>query len=281
MVYSSAYIETLKQGPFVGHPDAWAEAGRYFQQLHSEIISHLLIQMQDSLLSMGYIAGRETSLQIAENRQPDLYIQQSAEIPRATARWDYGQAAEAALAESGVLLEGLEPEFDALYIKDLETGELVTVVEIISPRNKTEFTLIHDYQDRRKRLLGQAVNVVEVDLTRSVKRLTQDALLETYPYHVAIFLYNQAPRFIGMEFGQPLKRCALPLRAEVIAVELQTAYDHAYRLTSLAGHIQAETRYSQEALPFPSLMKTSHLPAMLQAVQSWQSELDKLKGSPD
>lgn len=279
MMYSTAYIEHLKRGPFWGRTDPWAEAGRYFQQLHSEIISHLLVQMQDSLLAMGYIAGRETSLQIAENRQPDVFIRRSPTASKSLMQWDYGLAAEGVLAEAGVLLEGIEPELDALYIKNLQTGELVTVVEIVSPRNKTDISTIREYQERRERLRREAVNVVEVDITRSVKRLTQDALLERYPYHVAIYLCDQPPRFIGMDFGQALKRCALPLWAEVIAVELQAAYDHAYRLTSLAGHIHNETGYSQDALPFPSLLEGQQLQAVLHAASEWQAELARLQSA--
>ncbi len=43
-----------------------------------------------------------------------------------------------------------------------------------------------DYIERRNRLIyGKGVNVVELDLTRSIKRLTQDILAETYAYHIA------------------------------------------------------------------------------------------------
>jgi Protein of unknown function (DUF4058) len=172
MRYSDEYIQQLTPGPFPNQIDPFAEAGRFFQQLHSEMISHLLGQMQKPLLAMGYIAGRETSLQIAEQRQPE----QSAEAKQA---WNYAQAAEAVLAEPGLLFEGTEPELDALHIKAWETGRLVTVLEIVSPRNKTAAQLIRDYQERRTRLLQRAVNVVELDLTRSVKRLIHDALVDS------------------------------------------------------------------------------------------------------
>lgn len=276
--FSQAYIQVLERGPLPGQVDPWAEAGRYFQQLHTEIISHLLGQIRSPLLSMGYIAGRETSLQIAENTKPDLYIQRPEPSGGATA-WDYPQAAEIALAEPGVLLEVMEPELDALYIRQMGSAELVTVVEIISPRNKSENRLIDEYLERRARRRREGVHVVEIDLTRSVKRLVEldEAVWETTPYHVVVHLHDQPQRFIGMKFGEALKRCALPLRGEVVAVELQAAYDHAYRQTTLAGHILNETGYSEAVLPFPSLLPAEYRAAVLKAVGEWQNELTRLR----
>jgi hypothetical protein len=279
MRYSDEYIQHLTQGGFPKQIDPFAESGRYFHQLHSEMISHLLGQIQQPLLGMGYIAGRETSLQIAEQCQPDIYVQRHTdESAQPQQAWNYSQAAEAVLAEPELMFEGIEPELDALHIKEWETGRLVTVIEIVSPRNKTELSLIQDYRERRTRLLQREVNIVEIDLTRSVKRLIHDAVVDTYAYHVAIMLYDQPPRLIGIEFGEALKRCAIPLRAEVIAVELQAAYDHAYRQTSIAGHIQSETHYRADTLPFPSLLTSDQHKTILDAVKNWQSELKRLQG---
>lgn len=277
--YSEAYIQHVIGGPFPGQIDPWAESSRFFHQLHGEMISHLLSQVQEPLLAMGYIAGRETSLQIAENRQQDIYVERQGEQPGKRESWDYTQAAEAVRAEPGIMLEGIEPELDALHLKEVETGRLVTVVEVVSPRNKTENALIRDYQERRERLLRRDVNVVEIDLTRSVKRLVLDMVVESFPYHVAVHLSDQMPRLIGIEFAESLKRCAIPLRAEVIPVELQPAYDHAYRQTSLAGHIQADVRYSEDSLPFPSLLTADQRTRIFQAVGAWQQKLAELQAA--
>lgn len=273
--FSEAYIAHLTRGPFPEQIDLWAESGRYFHQLHSEIISHLLAQIREPLLQLGYVAGRETSLQIAENSQPDIYIQKQVTTPEKK-RWDYSGAAETVMAVPGVEIEGLSPELDALYIKNLQTAQLVTIVELISPRNKTELSLMEEYLRRRENLRRNAVHVVEIDLTRSVKRLVQDSLVETYPYHVAIHLYDQTPRFIGIEWGKPLPRCAIPLKEEVIAIELQAAYNHAYIQTTLAAHIHNETHYHENSLPFPSLIPPQIREEALNRVRVWQDRLKAL-----
>jgi hypothetical protein len=273
--FSEAYIAHLRRGPFPHHPDPWAESGRYFHQLHGEMISALLGQLQPALLPMGYLVGREASLQIAA-AQPDLFIQRHRAALTTPPPWDYSSAAAAILAEPGVILEGLEPDLDALSVKDQSDARLVTLLEIISPRNKTEISRITDYQKRRETLLRQAVNVVEIDLTRSVKRLVPSTLTEEYPYHLAVFLHDQAPRFVGIAFGEALKRCAIPLRAQVIGADLQAAYDQAYRQTALAAHLQTETAYHWEALPFPSLWAAAQQESLTAAVSLWQDELDRL-----
>lgn len=69
MTFSKAYVECLKQGPFPGRIDPWAETGLYFQQIHSGMINDFLSTLSETLLMMGYLAGRERSLQIIEPRQ--------------------------------------------------------------------------------------------------------------------------------------------------------------------------------------------------------------------
>lgn len=275
--YSQAFIDHMTAGPFPNRPDPWGEAGRFFHQLHGEIISHMLGQLRAPLLHMGYIAGRETSLQIAENRQPDLYIQRPTPPTEPAPPWSYAQAAQSIHAEPGVMLEAPAPELDALHIKDADSGRLVTVIEVISPRNKNDGVLIRDYQERRARLLRREVNVVEVDLTRSVKRLVADPLADTAPYHVAAHLYDQPPRLIGMALDAPLKRFAVPLRAAVTPIDLHPAYAHAYKRTSLAWHIDAETGYAASALPFPSLLTPDQHHNLTAAAAAWHIKRDQLR----
>jgi len=100
---SRAYIDLYKRGPFAGMIDPWAEVGRYFHQIHAGMIGALLIQLQDDLIGRGYQAGRETSLQVMEHTQPDLFIHRpgNRQQPR---NWDYPAAAQAVLMEPGEAL---------------------------------------------------------------------------------------------------------------------------------------------------------------------------------
>jgi hypothetical protein len=276
MAFSKAYVEHLQKGPFPGQVDPWAEAGRYFQQIHSSMIDNLVAQSTPVLLEMGYIVGREASLQIADGREPDIFVQAAMNAPTSRLRWDYETAASEVLAEPGVSLAA-EVELDALHIKHLDTGDLVTVVEIISPGNKEKPDAMMNYRARRERLLiDRGVNVVEIDLTRSVKRLVLDTLVNRYAYHIAVYLPGYDPRLIGMDYGQALKRFALPLRGEVVPLELQAAYEHAYQLFAIAGQIDKYSSYAETELPFPSLLTDQQIAQALRAAAEWRAKLAEL-----
>ncbi|MDX1991881.1 MAG: DUF4058 family protein [bacterium] len=274
---SAAYFELLDRGPFPNQIDPWAEIGTYFHPLHASMIDHLLNTLRKPLQQRGYLVGRETSLQIAQGRQPDVFINTIAYRGERLRGQDYVQAAEAIDAEPGVALD-TEPALDALKIRSVESDELVTIIEIISPTNKEKWEQILAYQSYRFRLCGeQGVNVVEIDLTRSVKRLVEGTAVQVYPYHAAIHFPSDLPRLIGFPYGERLKRIALPLRGEVIGIDLQPMYEDAYRRNSTAAWLLNNGAYTEGALPFPSLLTDEKRRTAWQAVARWKSELDDLR----
>lgn len=277
-ILSRAYIELLKRGAFPGRIDPWAEQARYFQQIHSNMIGNLIDQMQDTLEQMGYVAGRETSLLIGENKpEPDIYIERNPVTPTPE-KWNYFEAAAAVMAAPVTQLEMVEDWQDRIFIKDTR-GRLVTVVEIVSPRNKTSPIEIQRYQLRREQLLQEQVNIVEIDFTRSFTRLLQVQEVESFPYHALIYLPDEAPGFTGIMLDKSLPRLALPLRRAVIAVELHSAYEQAYQSLRIARHILDENRYNPQDLPFPTTLTELQKQEILKMLTDWQQELQHLRTS--
>jgi hypothetical protein len=277
-MYSAAYVEHLANGPFPGHIDPWAEAARYFHPIHGSMISALLDQTGKELLARGYFASRETSLQIAERIYPDVMVRDASQRLPTRDSWNYAAAAADVLAEPGILLTGETPELEAITIRHFESGDLVTVVEVISPGNKNNRSDIEAYIERRDTLIRrEAVNFVEIDATRSHKRLLQDVLASTYAYHAAIYIPGDLPRILGVDYGQPLKRLALPLRNEVIGVEIQAAYDIAYQQVATAAHIDNDNGYIEDELPFPSLLTSDQRTDAVQVASQWKYRLELLR----
>jgi len=167
-------------------------------------------------------------------------------------------------------------ELDAITIRDVDTGSLVTILEIISPSNKADPFELANYIRKRDRALHNRVNVVEIDATRSVKRLVEDGRARNYPYHIAVHVPVQGSWLVGVEWGESLGRVALPLRAEIMPAELQEAYDFAYRQAAIAGTIYREGNYTEAELPFPSLLTGKQKAQALKLVQQWQDELRRL-----
>jgi hypothetical protein len=271
---TTTYFEAVRQGPFSGVVDLWAEDTHYFHQLHGSMIGFMVEQMQPALFALGYQAGREASLQIIENRFPDVYIRHQEDQPSPLpTSWDYGAAAVAIAAEPSVTTDVDVPQVDAVFIYDNATSDLVTVIELVSPSNKDDSDALNTYRRRRDDILSKGVNVVEIDITRSKRHLLSDARTFSFPYHYAIYLPGQKSGYISGQVLTPLKRLAVPLRQQVVPLEPQPNYDAAYRQVLLAGHILRETDYQPEHLPQPGLLTPGQRAQALEQVAAWKTQL--------
>jgi hypothetical protein len=121
--------------------------------------------------------------------------------------------------------------------------------------------------------------VVEIDPTRSVKRLIFHPRAAKHPYHVMVYIPNESPYFIEMEFRQAMKRVALPLRGEVIPVELRMNYDRAYQQVAAAAQMLNDNFYTEATLPFPSLLNDVQIREAVETVTKWREELKRLQNS--
>jgi hypothetical protein len=273
---SPQYIQLIKRGPFPKHIDPWAEKGHYFHQLHAHMITYMLDAMSEPLLELGYVAGREASLQITEQGQPDIFVRGEGNRPSKLS--SYSQAAAEAQLEVGVAIETPRLELDRIFIKSRDLRKLVTVIEIISPNNKTKYEEMVAYRQRREQLLIEGVHCVEIDLTRSIRRLLDNLISEKFPYHIAIHLHDEDSRFIGIQLTETPKSFALPLRAEIIPVQLDNIYLQAYARLSIALQLYEDGHYIAEHLPFPSTLSEDERKILLEQVETWKLALKEAEG---
>lgn len=266
--FSQAYIQHLTNGPFPNRIDMWAEEAFYFHQIHATMISSLIQQMREDLLVRGYVAGRELSIQTVIKPEPAIPINSG---------WNYADAATAIGIEPGIEADDENPEVDAIMIRS-QDGELVTVLEIISPFTKSYLQHIDAYiQKRNENYLKQGIHVLEIDCTRSIYRLLVHEIIVEHPYHIVIYLSGDYPRVLVSDWLEPLRPFALPLRNDAIRVETQDAYDRAYHTMGIANQIHNKRQYIIDALPFPSTLTDAQKESALQAVQQWQARLEQLR----
>ncbi|MEO0564803.1 MAG: DUF4058 family protein, partial [Chloroflexota bacterium] len=196
--------------------------------------------------------------------------------------FDYAAAAAAVSVEAGVPVIDDRPEMEALYIYSMDDHDLVTVIEIVSPRNKSHLQDIHTYVEQRRRVfLSQGIYVVEIDATRSTQHLVNLSTLQTPDYHIAIHIPGDLSRVIPWGFGEVIPRFALPLREAVIPVTTHTAYEAAYRTGGIAGNVLSGGHYAADALPFPSTLTAEERSAALVAVAAWEEMLKTLRDATD
>jgi Protein of unknown function (DUF4058) len=88
-----------------------------------------------------------------------------------------------------------------LEIREVATGDVVTVIEVLSPKNKRSGEGREQYLRKRTKLLGSQTNLVEIDLLRGgetmpmgtavrsdyrvvVSRVEQRSMAELYPFNL-------------------------------------------------------------------------------------------------
>jgi hypothetical protein len=130
-----------------------------------------------------------------------------------------------------------------IRIIDAAGEHLITVIEFISPTNKTGEGL-EDYRRKRSQLLAGGVHVVEVDLVRQgdwrrLQRPYSTPVDAVAPYRAIV--YTATPNDIGYLFPirltEPLPEIPVPLRPTDTPVRLP--------LQTLLDQVYAHGRYTQ------------------------------------
>jgi hypothetical protein len=118
-----------------------------------------------------------------------------------------------------------------------ETGQLVTVIELLSPSNKMDESARERYRNKRGTLISAGVNVVEIDLVREGGSVFPKAAREYMqdqgiPYGVCVFRDTQPKEseFYAIGLRDPLPVISIPLRPTDadIPLELQPLIDQCH-----------------------------------------------------
>jgi Protein of unknown function (DUF4058) len=160
----SACEERIVQFPFPGM-NPYLEAPSLCSEVHSWLIVELA-RMLNQRITPKYRAAvekrvYEESILVGI---PDVSIvRQSRAVPvkaMLTATATLSQPILVALPESETTIERY------LEVREVATGEVVTVVEILSPKNKRTGEGREHYLNKRRKVLGSQSHLVEIDLLR-------------------------------------------------------------------------------------------------------------------
>ena len=238
--------------PFPGM-DPFIEAQRW-ASFHSKLIN-VIGDLLNPGLPPDYVSEVETRVTIYEPGGDGVEIDgldENGGLPGiATTR-----VADVAVIDEGWRSEGggdlavvdpprLETEFRLhedqrthyLTVRDADSREVVTVIEVLSPKNKRSSAAVPStYEEKRLGLLHSDANLVEIDLLRRGRRAdTVDPLPQT-AYAVFVSRTWRRPKVEVTPVGllQPLPAVLVPLREgeEPVSLDLQeavsTAYDRGY-----------------------------------------------------
>jgi hypothetical protein len=158
-----------------------------------------------------------------------------------------------------------------LEVRDVATQEVVTVIEILSPKNKRPGEGRNTYGKKRLQILGSYTNLVEIDLLRDGKPIqllqNQNNINIPTDYRILVSPAFKRPKADLYPFylQNPIPHFPLPLREGDTepSLNIQTLINELYD----EGNYDLVIDYSQQPLPPISKMTLA-----------WVDEVLKLKG---
>lgn len=192
--------------PYLEQPALWPD-------FHAKF----LVETAERLVSMvrpRYFVLLERHVFVQEPPGEPTTVRLRPDVLIATPR--RGEHGGVAIAEAAapVHVEHLAQEVERvsyLEIRDAASGEVVTIVELLSPTNKREDRLT--YLARREKVLGSAVHLVEIDLLRG-GRAMPEAKRPPCAYSVLVSHADGRPRagFWPIQLRERLPEVPVPLR---------------------------------------------------------------------
>lgn len=222
--------------PFLEQPEAWHD----FHQQYCVVCRAAIVRQ----------VGPDYFVKLEER----LYIHElSAEERRLLGRADIGvkrgggssDSAPAAGPMSAPVIGRVLPAVDIeresfIEIRDRESKQLVTVLELLSPANKQPGADREQFLAKRDRLLSSGVHYVEIDLLRGGPRLPIEDL-PACDYYAMVSRAESRPRagLWPLQLFDPLPKLPIPLASgdSDVWLDLQAALHSAYDAGGYGNYI--------------------------------------------
>lgn len=195
--------------PYLEHPALWPD-------VHNSLIAGI----RDSLgprVAPRYVVRLEERTYLAEPWGLELLGRPDAVVAK-TGRDAGGEVREDSGATGGTTVEVIVPDEireTRLEVRLADTGEVVTVVEILSPTNKRAGEGRRSYEEKRGRILASRTHLVEIDLVRTGEPMSFCGADEIGDYRILVSRGDRRPRATLHAFGlrDAIPVFEVPLRA--------------------------------------------------------------------
>ncbi len=119
-----------------------------------------------------------------------------------------------------------------LEIRDIQTDAVITVIEVLSPKNKQAGEGRNTYEKKRQRILESATHLIEIDLIRSGKAMPIVSNRSPSAYRVLISRSSQRPaaELYALSIQTPLPTLPVPLKPDDadLIIDLQALLEQIY-----------------------------------------------------
>lgn len=197
--------------PYLEHPSLWAGI---HHRLITAIANHLSPKLRPKYIvaieERVYEVNGDTSLLVGV---PDVSLQSSPSVARSESNLAVFSPTTSPLE---VLLPMPEIITEAyLEIRAVETEEVVTIIEVLSPKNKQMGIGRLQYETKRLKILGSGTHFVEIDLLRQGNPMpTMGQFLPTH-YRVIVSHSETRPKaqYYGFNVQDAIPEIPIPLKS--------------------------------------------------------------------
>jgi len=237
--------------PYLENPEFWSEVHhRLITAIAITIAPFLRPKYRVAIEKRTYMSGGEDALLVGISDGAILSEKAEKKTPKSSTITLPYQSESTIVT----LPQPLEIREGYLEIKEVATGKVVTVIEILSPTNKRAGKGREKYVNKRLNILASPTHLVEIDLLRSGKPMTRglSPLLSAYPktdYRVLVARGNRRPQaqLYAFSVREELPKFLLPLQpndSEPL-VDLQSLFRGVYERAGFDLTID----YTQAPLP--------------------------------
>ncbi|MCU0569416.1 MAG: DUF4058 family protein [Oculatellaceae cyanobacterium Prado106] len=145
-----------------------------------------------------------------------------------------------------------------LEIREVGSDAVITVMELLSPKNKQAGEGRDAYEQKRRAVLSSSTHLIELDLLCGGRQMEILGTPRMTPYRILISRSHQRPtaQLYGISLQQPLPSIWIPLKAEEdeVIAPLQDAFEQVFREARYGTRID----YRQPPPP-PALSKVDQV----------------------
>jgi hypothetical protein len=196
--------------PYLEHPSLWAGIRhRLITAIADDLAPKLRPQYIVAIGERAYEVSGDTALLVGV---PDILVSDSPSLGR-TAKSDLGVALIDRPIE--VFLPLPETITEAyLEIRAVATAEVVTIIEVLSPRNKHIGIGRLQYETKRFKILASATHLVEIDLLRQGNAMAMVGNFEPTHYRIVVSHSETRPKaqLYGFNLPDRIPIFSVPLR---------------------------------------------------------------------
>jgi Protein of unknown function (DUF4058) len=241
--------------PYLEHPSAWANIHhRLITAIADDLAPQLLPKYQVLVEERIYQETIEDSVLIGV---PDLTIQQSRSAVQPSDQMGGVAMAEPSTQANPRSITLTVPKLvrqKYLEVREIATGQVVTVIEVLSPVDKGSGDGRIDYENKRAMIFSSLCNMVEIDLLRQGKPMPEQTDQPRSHYRILVSAQEKRPQadLYAFNLQDSIPMFPLPLRSDdpLPWIDLKVMLDGIYDRSGYGFVID----YSQA--PTPALTET-------------------------